>query len=118
MVPLLSAKAPDMRLFVISGVLLLLKTLKRTPSKRTRPSFVVNQMYPSGVRAMPVTEFCGSPLSVVHLSMRSCALRWGTGVAKTIVVTKNRGSNQSNLFWNPIDLTETIALFEGVVVVK
>ena len=40
----LSAKAPNMRLFVISGVLLLLKTLKRTPSNRTSPSFVVNQM--------------------------------------------------------------------------
>lgn len=36
--PLLSVKAPDMRLFVIAGVLLRLNTVNRTPSKRTRPS--------------------------------------------------------------------------------
>lgn len=28
---------------------------------------------------------------------------------KTIVMTKSRVSIRSNLFWNPVDLTETIA---------
>ena len=38
-------------------------------------------------------------------------MRLGSGVAKTIVVTKNRDSKPSNLMWNRVDLTEAIALF-------
>jgi hypothetical protein len=36
--PLLSAKAPDIRLLAIAGVLLRLNTVNRAPSKRTSPS--------------------------------------------------------------------------------
>src|ERR671924_551635 len=62
------------------GELLLLKTVKRTPSKRTRPSEVANQRYPSRAWWMAWMEFCGKPLSAVQESKRN----WAKGVAEKV----------------------------------
>ena len=48
------------------GVLALLNTANRTPSKRARPSSVAIQRKPSPVCWMPVMMFCGRPASAVH----------------------------------------------------
>ena len=48
------------------GLLALLKTVNRTPSKRARPSSVAIQRKPSPVWWRPVMMFCGSPSSAVH----------------------------------------------------
>ena len=48
---------------LIAFVSRVLKVLNLTPSKRTRPSCVPAQIYPSVVCAIACTEISGSPLS-------------------------------------------------------
>ena len=56
---------------VNSGVLPELKVSNRTPSNRTRPAWVPNQMYPSLVCRTAWTEFWGNPSVDVQVPMPS-----------------------------------------------
>src|SRR5262245_27600760 len=64
--PRRSSRSAVIRLLFSPGVLAELKMVNRTPSKRARPPNVASHRYPSRVWTIALTEFCGSPSSVVH----------------------------------------------------
>src|SRR5712691_1720762 len=73
---------------------LLSNTTNRTPSKRTRPPNVASHRYPSRVCRMSLTEFCGSPFSVVQESNLYCAVAFEADATRSATHTPTAGSSR------------------------